>query len=226
MTIAHALAHPFVLVDTLHMSAVIQRYRREWQTVQAHAEAILALATEHGFARFVALGTLFRGKALAGQGQSAEGLAQMRQGLAAYRATGSATGMPGHLAQIAEAYGQVGQVDEGMHLLAEAMAMMDTMGERHTEAELHRLHGELLLRQALPEVQAAAACFQQALDVARCQQAKWWELRAAMSLARLWQRQGKPAEARELLAEIYGWFTEGFDTADLQEAKAFLETLA
>ena len=117
-------------------------------------------------------------------------------------------------------------MDEGMHLLVEALAMVDTTGERHTEAELHRLHGELLLRQAVPEVQAAEVCFQEALAIARRQQAKWWELRAAMSLARLWQRQGKPAEARELLAEIYGWFTEGFDTLDLQEAKAFLETLA
>jgi class 3 adenylate cyclase/predicted ATPase len=226
LTMAHALAHPFHLVETLFASALIQRYRRAWQTVQAHAEAMLALATEHGFVRHVAQGALFRGMALAGQGQSAAGLAQMRQGLAAYQATGSVVGMSGHLAQLAEAYGQMGQVEEGMPLLAEALAMVDTMGERHTEAELHRLHGELLLRQAVPEAQAAEACFQQALDVARRQQAKWWELRAAMSLARLWQRQGKRAEARELLAEIYGWFTEGFDTADLQDAKALLEELA
>jgi predicted ATPase len=134
--------------------------------------------------------------------------------------------MSGHLAQLVEAYMQVGQVDEGMHLLAEALALVDTTGERHTAAELHRLHGELLQQQAIPEPQKAEACFQQALDVARRQQAKWWELRAAMSLARLWQCQDKRTEARELLAEIYGWFTEGFDTADLQEAKAFLEALA
>ena len=226
LTLAHALAHPFVLVDALYGSALLQRYRREWQTVQAHTEAMLALATEHGFARNVALGVLFRGMALAAQGQRAAGLAQMQQGLAAYRATGSAVGMSGHLAQLAEAYGQVGQVDEGMPLLAEALALVDTTGERHTEAELHRLHGELLLRQAVPEAPAAEACFQEALAIARRQQAKSWELRAAMSLARLWQQQGKRIEARELLAEIYGWFTEGFDTADLQEAKAFLETLA
>src|SRR5262249_22650053 len=219
MTRAHALAHPFRLVETLFGSALIQRARREWQTVQAHAETILALATKHGFVRHVALGELFRGMALAGQGQRTAGLAQMWQGLAAYRATGSVSGMSGHLAQLAEAYGQVGQVDEGMSLLAEALALVDTTGERHTEAELHRLHGELLLRQAIPEAQAAEACFQRALDVARRQQAKWWELRAAMSLVRLWQQQGKRAEARELLTEIYGRFTEGFDTADLQEAK-------
>jgi predicted ATPase len=226
LTIAHALAHPFHLVDTLCASVLIQHSRREWQTVQAHAEAILALATKHGFARHMALGTLFGGMALAGQGQSAAGLAQMRQGLAAYRATGSVSGMSGYLAQLAEAYGQVGQVDEGRHLLAEALALVDSTGARVLEAELHRLHGELLLRQTVPEAQAAAACFQRALDVARRQQAKWWELRAAMSLARLWQRQGKWAKARELLAPIYGWFTEGFDTADLQEARTLLTGLA
>jgi predicted ATPase len=164
--------------------------------------------------------------ALAAQGQNATGLAQMRQGLAAYRVTGSAVGMSGHLAQLAEAYMQVGQVDEGMHLLAEALAMVDTTGERHTEAELHRLHGELLLRQAVPDAPQAEACFQRALDVARHQQAKSWELRAATSLARLWQRQGKRAEARELLAPIYGWFTEGFDTADLRDAQTLLRALA
>jgi len=108
----------------------------------------------------------------------------------------------------------------------EALAVVENTGGRFYEAELHRLHGELRRRQAVPDAPQAEACFQRALDVARRQQAKWWELRAAMSLARLWQRQGKPAEARELLAEIYGWFTEGFDTLDLQEAKAFLETLA
>ena len=105
LTMAHALAHPFHLVETLFASALIQRYRRAWQTVQAHAEAILALATEHGFVRHVAQGALFRGMALAGQGQSAAGLAQMRQGLAAYLATGSVIGMSGHLAQLIEAYG-------------------------------------------------------------------------------------------------------------------------
>ena len=225
LTMVHVLANPFHLVDTLFGSARIQRYRREWQTVQAHAEAMLALATEHGFARHVALGALLRGGALAAQGQSASGLAQMRQGLAAMQATGTAAGMPGYLAQLAEAYGQVGQVDEGMHLLAEALAIVDTTGERHTEAELHRLRGELLLRQAVPEVPAAEACFQRALDVARHQQAKSYELRAAMSLSRLWQQQGKSAEARELLAPLYGWFTEGFDTQDLREAKALLSEL-
>jgi predicted ATPase len=119
----------------------------------------------------------------------------------------------------------VGQVDEGLHLLAEDLAVVDTTGERYYEAELHRLHGVLLLRQAVPDASQAEACFQRALDVARHQQAKSWELRAAMSLSRLWQQQGKRAAAHELLAPVHGWFTEGFDTADLQEARALLEEL-
>jgi predicted ATPase len=193
--------------------------------MQAHVEAVLALATEHGFARYVALGALHRGMALAAQGQTAEGIAQMRQGLAALRATGAVVSMSGHLAQLAKACGQVGQVDEGMHLLAEALAMVDTTGERHTEAELHRLKGALLLVLPTDHTTEAEACFKQALAIARRQQGKSWELRAAMSLARLWQQQGKRTAAYDLLAPVYGWFTEGFDTLDLQEAKALLEEL-
>jgi predicted ATPase len=117
-------------------------------------------------------------------------------------------------------------VDEGLHLLAEALAVVNTTGGRHYEAELHRLHGELLLQQPVPDALAAGTYFQQALDVARRQQAKSWELRAATSLARLWQQQGKRAEARDLLTPIYGWFTEGFDTADLVDAQMLLSALA
>ena len=134
--------------------------------------------------------------------------------------------MAGSLAQLAEVYGQWGQADEGLHMLAEALTVVNTTGGRCYEAELHRLTGELLLRQIVPDAPAAEACFQQALAVARYQQAKTWELRAAMSLARLWQRQGRRDQACELLAPIYGWFTEGFDTADLQEAQALLDALA
>jgi len=194
--------------------------------MQAHVEAGLALATEHGFARYVVLGALLRGMVLAAQGQAAEGIVQMRQGLAALRTTGTASGILTFLAHLAAAYGQVGQADEGLHLLAEALAMVDTTVGRPYEAELHRLHGELLLQQPVPDALAAEACFQRALDVACRQQAKSWELRAAMSLAQLWQQQGKRAEARELLAPIYGWFTEGFDTADLLDAQTLLRALA
>jgi predicted ATPase len=218
-------ADPSLLVETLHHSAHLYVRRREWQTVQAHAEAMLALATEHGFARHAANGALFRGMALTMQGQGAEGIIQMRQGLDALRATGMAVGMTANLVWLAEVYGHVGQVDEGVHLLAEALAVVDTTENSDGEAELHRLHGVLLLRQAVPDAIQAEDCFQQALDVARRQQAKSRELRAATSLVRLWQRQGKRDDAYALLAPIYGWFTEGFDTADLQEARALLDEL-
>jgi predicted ATPase len=226
LTMAHTLARPYDLVDTLLTSAHLHRRRREWQTMQAHVEAGLALATEHGFARYVVQGALQRGMALAAQGQAVEGIVQMRQGLAALRAAGIAGGVPTFLTHLAAAYGQVGQVDEGLYLLAEALAVVDTTGGRDYEAESHRLHGELLLQQPVPDAPAAEASFQQALAVARRQQAKSLELRAATSLAQLWQRQGKRAEAYALLAPIYGWFTEGFDTADLLDAQTLLSTLA
>jgi hypothetical protein len=125
----------------------------------------------------------------------------------------------------AEAHAAAGQAEAGLGVLAEALALVDHTGERYWEAEVYRLKGDLLLRQSVPDAPQAEACFQQALAVACRQQAKSWELRAAMSLSRLWQQQGKRAEARELLAPIYSWFTEGFDTPDLQEAKALLEEL-
>jgi predicted ATPase len=131
-----------------------------------------------------------------------------------------------YLACLAEAYGGIGQAEEGLRLLAEALAWVDTAGLRYYEAEVYRIKGELLLQQAIPDMPQAEACFQQASAIARRQQDKSWELRAAMSLSRLWQRQGLRDEARELLAPTYGWFTEGFDTADLQEARALLEDLA
>ena len=143
----------------------------------------------------------------------------MHQGLAAVVATGQTLSRPLCLVLLAEAAGHVGQVEEGLRLLAEALTALEASGQGDLLAEAYRLQGELLLRQAAPDAAQAEACFQQALAIARRQQAKSWELRAAMSLARLWQQQGKRAEARELLAPIYGWFTEGFDTADLQEAE-------
>jgi predicted ATPase len=166
-----------------------------------------------------------RGWALALQGQGEEGIAQIQQGLAAFRAAGAELDRPRWLTLLVEAYRQVEQTEAGLTVLAEALATVHKTGERRWEAELHRLKGELLLRQASP-TEEVEACFRQALEIARRQQAKSLELRAAMSLARLWQQQGKRAEACELLAPIYGWFTEGFDTADLQEAKALLEALA
>jgi predicted ATPase len=251
-TLAQELAHLFSRVLALIMGADVHRLRGEWLLAQEQAEATLALSAEQGFSLWAARGTMVRGWALAVQGQGEEGIAHMHQGLAAYQATGAKRGQPYFLALLAEAYGNVGQAEAGLRVLAEALALVRTMGERWGEAELYRLKGELLLLQAtarggpdkvptneslggevegeatghLPLRAEAESCFQQALTMARHQQAKSWELRAAMSLARLWQRQGKRADAYALLAPIYGWFTEGFDTADLQEAKALLAELA
>ena len=219
-------SHPFSLVRALHYATSLHLMRREWATAQARAEAALALSTEQGFGQFVGSLTFQRGQALAGQAQYAEGLAQMRQGLATKQAMGSEIGRAGELALMAEAYGGSGQPEAGRPLLDEALAWMDTHGEDRTASVVYRIQGELLLRHAVPDAPQAEACFQQALAVARRQQTKSLELRVVMSLARLWQRQGQCAEAYELLDPIYGWFTEGFDTADLQEAKALLEALA
>jgi predicted ATPase len=133
---------------------------------------------------------------------------------------------PYYLVFLAEAYGSAGRPEEGLRALAEAQALIRATGERRGEAELHRLNGELLLMGSTPNAIRAEVCLQRALEVARHQQAKSLELRAAMSLSRLWQRQGKRDEARQLLMEVYGWFTEGFETVDLQEAKALLEELS
>ena len=149
----------------------------------------------------------------------------MREGLAA---TSGVVARPYFLALLAEGQGRSGQVDAGLRTLTEALTLVETHGERLWEPELHRLQGELLLRRGDGGRESGSepeACFARALAVARSQQAKVLELRTAMSLARLWQRQGKHAEARELLAPLYGWFTEGFDTADLQEARALLDAL-
>jgi predicted ATPase len=150
----------------------------------------------------------------------------MCQGLVAYRATGAEIHRPYFLGLLAEAYGKVGQPEEGLTVLVETLETVNKTEERNWEAELHRGKGELLLMQQGQKVGEAEECFRQALDTARRQQAKSFELRAALSLSRLWQQQGKQEEAHQLLAEIYGWFIEGFDTADLKEAEILLEELA
>ena len=226
LTYAQGLSHAYSLVRALFYAASLHQLRREVRATQERAEAALALLTEQEFGQWVGSVTFQQGWVRAMQGQHEEGIAQMHQGLAAKQAAGSVNRLSESLAWLAEAYGEIGQAEEGLRLLAEALTWVDTTGERHFEAEVYRIKGELLLQQAVPDAPQAEACFQQALAVARHQQAKSWELRTAMSLSRLWQRQGQRAAARELLASVYGWFTEGFDTADLQEAKALLETLS
>jgi predicted ATPase len=225
LALSQELTHPSSLANAQHFAAYLHYRRREVQVVQVQAEALLTLATAQKFPLYVGHGNCWRGWALAMQGQGAAGLAQLRQGMAAILATGQALSRPRCLVLLAEAAEHAGQVAEGLRLLAEALAALEASGWRDLLTEAYRLQGALLLRQVVPDAAQAEACFQQALALACRQQAKSWELRAAVSLSRLWQQQGKQAEARELLTPIYGWFTEGFDTADLQDAKALLEEL-
>jgi predicted ATPase len=235
LTLARELSYPYSLAVALSYACCLHQERREGHVTQERAEAAITLSTEQGLAQsWLARQTILRGWALAAQGQAEEGIAQMRQGLAGRLATGAELWQPYYLALLAETYGKGGRVEEGLTVLTEALTVVDRTGERFYEAELYRLKGELLLAQEGSRLQAegfrekteeAEACFLKAIEVARKQQAKSLELRAATSLARLWQQQGKKAEARQMLAEIYHWFTEGFDTKDLQEARALLDEL-
>jgi len=225
VTLAQQSAYPYSLCFALNNAAIFHQCLREVRATQERAEAVISLATEQEFTYVMARSSIMQGWALAHQGQTKEGIKQIHQGLIDFQATGAELGRPSHLALLAEAYGTTGQPEAGLAVLGEALALVDTTGERWYEPELYRLKGELLLQQSSDHQAEAESCFHHALDIARNQQAKSLELRATTSLARLWQQQGKRREARELLAPIYGWFTEGFDTADLQEAKALLAEL-
>jgi predicted ATPase len=226
LALAEELAFPFDLAAAQHDRARLHQHRRDVQATQEWNDATRALATEQGYVLQLTRCTAIQGWVLVQRGQVEEGIEQLRQGLHAQRAVGAENLLPQVLAWLAEAHRRAEDAEAGLRVLAEALALVTATGGRVYEAEIYRLKGELLLQQALPDAAQAEVCFQQALDVARHQQARSWELRAAMSLSRLWQRQGKRREARALLAPIYGWFTEGFDTVDLQEAKVLLEELA
>ena len=242
ISLAQELSDPFSLGFALVFAAGLHQLRREGRAAQMQAEAAIALASEYGFASLLSAATIRRGWALAEQGQTEEGLTQMQLGLTARQTAGAELAQPYFLALQAEVYGQVGQSDKALALLAEALAAVYTTGERRLEAELYRLKGQLVLQSAVrspktptpntqhptPSTHAEAeaeACFHKAIEIARQQQAKSLELRATTRLARLWHHQGKTEEASQIVAEIYGWFTEGFDTQDLQEAKTLLQEL-
>jgi len=210
----------------LYTVAVLHHSRREWDLLKERAEAEAALSTEQGLPLWLAWGLIFGGRVLVEQGQGEAGMAQMRRAVTAFEAIQSRLLRPYCLALLAEAHGQMRQPEAGLAALAEALTVVHDNGEHHYEAEIHRLKGELLLQQDVPDELEAERCLHQAGAVARQHQAKSIELRAAVSLSRLWQHQGKRVEARSLLAPLYGWFTEGFDTADLQDARALLEALA
>ena len=225
VALAQALSHPLSLAFAEGLVGYLHQYRREARAAQETAERLIALSVEHGFTHWLAQATFTRGWAMAKQGHSEEGIAQIQEGLAAFRAIGNGALLPHALCLLAEACREAGRLEDGLSALTEAMAAADEHEIRHYEPEMHRLKGELLLRQDDSNAAEAQSCFQRAIEIARKQSAKSLELRATMSLARLLAKQGRRDEARAMLAEIYGWFTEGFDTADLKDAKALLDQL-
>jgi predicted ATPase len=200
--------------------------RGETREADALAEAALTLCSQHGFTFFDAIIQFLQGCSLYRQDREAEGITRMRTGFEAAQSTGMKLMRPMYCALLAEVYGQAGQLDEAWRKLADALDAIEQTGQRYYEAEIFRFKGELHLREQRPNVEQAEAYFQRALSIARHQQAKSWELRAAITLAQLWRDQGRRQEARNLLAPVYGWFTEGFDTADLRNAKGLLDELA
>jgi len=185
----------------------------------------MALSTEHGFIFWLAVANIRHGWAMAERGCNQEAIAQIQEGLAAHRAAGAEVERPQDLSLLAEAYMKTGRLDDGLSALTEALAVADEREARVYDAETHRLKGELLLKQDHSNVAEAQSCFQRAVEIARNQSAKSLELRATTSLARFLAQQGRRDEAGAMLADIYDWFTEGFDTADLIDAKTLLEEL-
>ena len=222
LSLARELSHPSSIAHALSFAAWFHQLRGEREAVQARVAEGMALATEQGFSPRRAQADFLQGWLLVEQGHREVGIAQMIAARAAGRGR-----WDGHIAVLlADTYGKEGQTAAGLRVVNEELSRLQITGARFYEAELYRINGELLLRQAVPDEELAETCFEKAIEVARRQQAKSLELRAAMRLSRMWKRQGKKEEARQLLAEIYGWFTEGFDTADLKQAKLLLEELA
>jgi predicted ATPase len=190
------------------------------------SDELVALADGKGAALWKALGMMNQGCVLALIGEASNAVQMITSGITAFRSTGSTCFMPRYLSYLARAYAELGQLDNAWRCIGEAMTTVETSKEKWCEADIHRIAGEIALLSPEPDAAKAEAYFECALAVARHQQAKSWELRAAMSMARLWRDQGKQDAARELLAPVYGWFTEGLDTLDLKEAKALLDELS
>ncbi len=231
LALAEKLSHPYTSATADAFAAWLHQFCRNGQTVEELASAALTISTEHDFAFYRAMGIIMRGWALTQRAKVSDGIAEMHTGLDAYRVTGAEVLRPAYLSLLAEACGNAGRADEGLSVLAEAQALADERHEHWWQAELHRLRGELVLKRPgamgseTTVENEAEGYFRQALAVAKAQKAKSLELRAAMSLFRLWLRQSRRAEARDVLEESFAFFTEGFDTPDLLEAKALLNQL-
>lgn len=222
LAMAQGVAHPFSLAYALSHSAFIAQLRHDVHTTKGNAEEVLAISLEYGNPVFTAMGTISQGWATAMLGQVAEGLAQIRQGMTMYRATGSEYLLSGFFTMLAEVSKKAGQYEEGLEALSDGTSFVSSTGERFYEAEIHRLKGELLLLQGANVVEVERH-YQKAIKVARHLSEITLELRATISLVRLWQNSSNYGEAWRMLEKIYSRFTEGFDTADLQEAKRLIE---
>lgn len=226
LALAHEVQHPFSLALAQAYAAMLQQFRRKPLTAHTHVELALSVCAKHGFAYYLAWATIIQGWVLAAAGRREEGRAQLQQGLTTLQATGGGLRSSYYLVLLAAAEGEVGQAEKGLRVLEEASRQLEHTQECWVAAPLSCLQGDLWLAVSPANPLAAEACFHQALEVASSQHAKSWELRAATGLARLWQAQGKRQAAYDLLIPVYNWFTEGFDTADLQEAKQLLATLS
>jgi predicted ATPase len=226
LTFAQGLSHPFSLAFALSPKVQLHQQRREATIVQEYAETLLTVSTENGFPVRAAIGNMLLGWTMVERGEGQAGIARIEEGIAAWQTTGAKVLLPMWLTMLAESYGKMGQGEEGVTVVVETLLGIENTGERYYEAELYRLKGAFLLQLSADNQREAEACFQHAKTIAQSQGAKAWELRTATSLARLWQQQGKRQQARDLLAPVYTWFTEGFDTPDLQEAKVLLDALA
>jgi predicted ATPase/class 3 adenylate cyclase len=233
VTMAQEMTHPFSLSAAHHFASLLHLLRQESQSAMEHAEAAMTIAADRGFVFFIAYDTMLKGWALAEQGQTEEGLSQLHEGLVAFQATGTKVLVPQWMVVLSELYGTLGQVENALSVLAEAQILSEkNNGERYYIAEMFRLKGQLLIRgkkdkiQEVSDYDEAVFCFLRAIKWAQQQDAKSLELRAAMSLSKIWQSQGKKSDAFELLNKIYGWFEEGFGTTDLIAAKVLLEELS
>jgi predicted ATPase len=224
LAIVDRIHHGYSRARGLYWNSAFHAYRREWPIVEERAMAAIASAQEHGLAMVVAVGRIMQASARAMLESSDEFVVEIREAMAAYRATGARFQSAFHLILLAQTLADCGRHGEGRSALREAASLVEETGERYFEAEIHRLEGNLLL--AENGSAEAEACYMKALDVARAQKARSLELRAAGDLARQWAERGDRSQAMELLAPVYGWFTEGFDTTDLQEAKALLDQFA
>ena len=226
LALAEALAHPFSMAIALWQVGGLNVTLRQHDRVRTVGERMIGYSREMGLWPMIPVGRTFRGEALTHQGETIEGIAELREGMAKLRGMGSLLTMPFMMTGLADALGRSGRTDEGLAVVDEVLKMVDAGGERFGLPDFHRVKGNLLVDRSAADRDAAVAAYRRAIEIAREQEARLLELRAATSLARLWGENGKRDAARELLAPVYQWFTEGFDKPDLRDAKALLDALA